>query len=266
MCRAADQSAGLFTEYYVDLAEPAAEATVVQRLRDAGLVTFGGLARRNEIIAFASSVMAMTAHRDSDPDGLTTIRDIPRLRDLTGYSGLGRGELLPHTDGSSLPEPPRLMMLVCERPADRGGECLLIDGQRLHADLSVQSQEAAVKLSQPRTAYFGAGNGHATQVFTVHPGGRLSIRLRQDDLAHWSPVVAPYVPYLRDAISRHQHRLTLTTGQGYLVDNHRWLHARTGFSGDRRFLRALGDPHIPLAPGFVIAAGIDVSQVASEAA
>lgn len=253
-------------EYYVDLAEPAAEAIVVQQLRDAGLVTFGGLARRNEIIAFASSVMAMAAHRDSDPDGLTTIRDTPRLRDLTGYSGLGRGELLPHTDGSSLPEPPRLMMLVCERPADRGGECLLIDGQQLHADLCVRSREAAVKLSQPGTAYFGAGNGHATQVFTVHPGRRLSIRLRQDDLAQWSPVVEPYVPFLRDAITRHQQRLTLTTGQGYLLDNHRWLHARTRFSGDRRFLRALGDLHISFAPGFAMAAGIDIPHVTSEAA
>lgn len=105
MCRAADQPAGVFAEHYVDLAEPAAEARVVQWLSSAGLVTFEGLAGRNEIIAFASSIMAMTAHRDSDPDGLTTIRDIPQLRDITGYSGLGRGELLPHTDGSSLPEP-----------------------------------------------------------------------------------------------------------------------------------------------------------------
>src|ERR1700733_4643657 len=43
-----------------------------------------------------------------------------------------------------------------------------------------------------RTAFFGAGDGHCTQVFTVHPSGRVTLRLRQDELARWSPLAAPH--------------------------------------------------------------------------
>ncbi len=186
-------------------------------------MTFDGLAGRGNVIAFASRIMAIASHRDSDPDGLTTIRDTPGRRNLAGFAGPGGGELLPHTDGSGIPEPPRLMLLACERPADRGGECLLIDGQMVHADLSTRWHEATVMLSRPHTAFFGADNGHPTQVFTVHPGRRVTVRLRQDDLARWSPLVTPYLPGLGEAISRCQHRLALTAGQGYLVDNHRGL-------------------------------------------
>ena len=49
------------------------------------------------------------------------------------------------------------MLLACERPADRGGECLLIDGQMVHADLSTRWHEATVMLSRPHTAFFGYG-------------------------------------------------------------------------------------------------------------
>ena len=90
----ATEPAALFAAHYVDLTSPDAEAAVVQRLRDPGLVTFDGLTRRDDVLAFASRIMVMTPHRDSDPDGLTTIRDTPR-RHLAGFAGLGREELLP---------------------------------------------------------------------------------------------------------------------------------------------------------------------------
>lgn len=75
--------------------------------------------------------------------------------------------------------------------------------------------------AKPRTAYFGAGAGHASQVFTVHADNRVSIRLRQDGLACWSPIAQPYLPTLQRVIAGCQRRLTLTPGQGYVLDNHR---------------------------------------------
>ena len=157
------------------------------------------------------------------------------------------------------------MLLACERPADQGGECLLIDGRTVHADLSARWREAVVMLSRPGTTFFGADNGHCTQVFMAHPGGRVSVRLRLDDLARWSPLVAPYISCVSEVITRHQHRLRLTPGQGYLLDNHRWLHARARFSGDRQCLRALGEPHTPLACGFAIDPAACALPVTSDA-
>nr|WP_247197180.1 TauD/TfdA family dioxygenase [Streptomyces sp. GESEQ-35] len=138
------------------------------------------------------------------------------------------------------------MLLVCGQAAVTGGECLLTDGQAVHADLFTGQREAGVALTQARTAFFGAGDGHATQVFTVHNGLRVSVRLWFDGLARWNPIVAPYLPQLRAAASRHQVGLALAPGQGYLLDNERWLNARRAFTGDRLFWRALGQPLLPM--------------------
>ncbi|MFD8967354.1 TauD/TfdA family dioxygenase [Streptomyces sp. NPDC059568] len=240
----------LFEEHYVDLVGAAPETTVAARLRDRGLVTFDGMNGRHAVVAIVSRIMTITPHRDSDPDGLTTIRDTGRRGNLEGFAGLGRGELAPHTEGSGVPEPPRLVLLVCEQPADRGGMSLLADGRAVHADLFIRNRPAALMLSRPRTVLFGQGSGFPSQVFSLHSDARISVRLRQDALARWNPFVAPYLPRLVEAITRNQHGIVLGAGQGYLADNHRWLHARTGFSGDRRYLRALGEPRFELARGF----------------
>ncbi|WP_328747193.1 TauD/TfdA family dioxygenase [Streptomyces sp. NBC_00285] len=240
----------VFVRNRVDLAAPGAEEKIAGQLRDTGLVTVDGLASRAAVLAFATRTMSLVPHRDSDSDGLTTIRDTGRHAHRTGFAGLGNGPLDPHTERSGTPNPPRLMLLVCGQAAAAGGECLLTDGQAMHSDLFAGEQEAGVALAQARTAFFGAGDGHATQVFTVHDDLRVSVRLRFDGLARWNPIVQPYLPQLRAAAGRHQVRLALAPGQGYLLDNERWLHARRAFTGDRLFWRALGQPLFPLLRGF----------------
>ncbi|MEE4495116.1 TauD/TfdA family dioxygenase [Streptomyces sp. BE230] len=242
----------LFAAHFLDHTAPGAPAQIAEQLRKAGLVTLDRLATRTAVLALSSRIMTMSAHRDSDSDGLTTIRCIPRHADRPGYAGLGNGDLAPHTERSGLPHPPRLMLLVCSQPATSGGECLLSDGLHVHADLlEHQAGEPADVLARPRTAYFGAGDGHPTQVFTPHFDGRVSIRLRLDSLARWSPLVLPHLSQLQAAARRHQQPIRLLPGQAYLLDNERWLHARTGFVGDRVHLRGLGEPRFVLPHGFM---------------
>lgn len=144
----------LFAAHFIDHKAPGAPAKIAKQLREGGLVTLDKLATRNDVLAFASRIMTVSAHRDSDSDGLITIRCIPRHAGRPGVAGLGNGELAPHTERSGLPIPPRLMLLVCSQPADRGGECLLSDGRSVHADLlHRRGGEAADALSRPRTAY-----------------------------------------------------------------------------------------------------------------
>ncbi|MDX3851124.1 TauD/TfdA family dioxygenase [Streptomyces sp. AK02-01A] len=248
-----DTSAGsetLFADRYVNLRAPHANDVIAAQLRETGLVTLNGLTTRQEVLAFASRMMAITPHPHGAPDSLTLIHDTGNHAHRAGFAGLGSGELQAHTERSGTPTPPRLILLVCLQPATAGGETFLADGREVHARLMGENRDAAVALCQPRSAYFGAGTGHTTQVFTVQADGRISLRLRQDGLARWSPIVQPHLPALRSAIATSQHRLLLHAGQGYLLDNHRWLHARTRFTGDRRLLRALGDPRFALPGGF----------------
>ena len=265
MRRAQQPYADAFTHHRIDLAAPGVEAAIAAQLRDVGLVLLDGLTSRKAVLAFAARIMNLVPHRDSDSDGLTTIRDTRRHAHRAGFAGFGNGGLDPHTERSGTPDPPRLMLLVCGQAAVTGGESLLTDGHAVHTDLFLDGREAGLALAQPRTAFFGAGDGHATQVFTVHRGQRVSIRLRLDGLARWSPIVQPYFPQLKAAAVRHQVPLALAPGQGYLLDNERWLHARRAFTGHRLCWRGLGNPRFPMARGFAPAPEVVPPSLLSEA-
>ncbi|WP_030570283.1 TauD/TfdA family dioxygenase [Streptomyces aureocirculatus] len=239
-----------FARHLVDLSAPGAESAIADRLRSRGLVTVTGLTSRTAVLEFASRIMTVVPHPDSSADGLTTIGNTGRHAWRPGHAGFGAGELAAHTDRSSIPAPPRLMLLVCARPAATGGQSLLADGQAVYHDLLRHRREGLYALSRRHTAYFGAGDGHPGQVFTVHDNATVTLRLRLDGLVRFSPIVQPYLPQLRSAITRNQIGLPLAGGQGYLLDNHRWLHARTAFTGDRVCWRALGQARFPLPFGF----------------
>ncbi|MEU2868638.1 TauD/TfdA family dioxygenase [Streptomyces olivoreticuli] len=251
-----------FTAHFVDIQSPRAEEVIQERLRDTGMIALSGFTSRVVVLDFAARIMNVTLHRDSDPDGLTTIRDTRRHTHLAGYGGFGNGELAPHTERSGVPHPPRLMLLVCGTPAYDGGECLLTDGRAVYTDIAARRRDAVVALSQPRTAFFGGGDGHTAEIFTHHPDGRVSVRLRLDGLAKFSPVVQSYLPHLRTALESYQVRLPLGAGQGYLIDNERWLHARAAFTGKRLCWRALGEPRVPLPRGFAPASRFTVVSTA----
>lgn len=222
-------------------------------LRDRGLVRLGPFGGRDDVLGAAGWLMsALWQHRDADPDGLTVIRDTGRHEGQPGFAGLGRGRLALHTECAQLPHPPRLILLVCTRTADTGGESLLVDGQAVLAELADIRPSALKALSAPRAAYFGGADGHFAPVLESLPGGRWRLRLRQDSLARFSPDAAAHLPALRRAVERKTLRLPLARGQGLLLDNHRVLHGRTSFTGERRLLRALGrpDPRLALEPGF----------------
>ncbi len=146
------------------------------------------------------------------------------------------------------------MMLALARASDSGGACVLVDGRAVHQDLLESSPQALEALGQCRAALFGGASGTFAAVLAVLPSGRIRLRLRQDDLVRFDPRTEPHLPALRAAVQRHQVLVPLGAGQAYLLDNHRWLHARTGFVGPRLAYRALGEPQhgITLPPGFAV--------------
>ncbi|MFB6557512.1 TauD/TfdA family dioxygenase [Streptomyces sp. NPDC056400] len=231
---------------------PNAQA-VAEEVAAAGMALVSGLTTRTRVLDFAARLMVLEPHRDSDSDGLTTLRNIGVRAQRPGLGGFGTGELLPHTERSGISAPPRLMLLVCLQPAPSGGAVRLSDGRAVHAHLAATALEALEAMSRPRTAFYGNGGGHPSSIFTPHPDGRVTLRLRQDELAQFSPLVQPFLPQLRQAIGTVQQRFDLRAGEGYVIDNERFLHARTAFDGNRVCLRALGSPLRPMQRGFATA-------------
>jgi hypothetical protein len=152
---------------------------------------------------------------------------------------------------SGLVNPPALLMMACGQPASTGGECVVIDGKAVYDDLAESHPRVAKALSAPRSVLFGGAAGCLSSVFSAS-GDRITIRLRLDELAQFSPETTRWLPVLRAAIDRHATMVRLDTGQGYILDNHRWLHGRRAFTGQRVMYRVNGNPlpHLGVTPGF----------------
>lgn len=97
-------------------------------------------------------------------------------------------------------------------------------------------------LSAPRSVLFGGATGHLGSIFANTNDGHVTIRLRMNDLVRFSPEVTAFLPELRAAIDRHALTFTLNNGQGYILDNHRWLHGRGAFTGQRVMYRVNANP------------------------
>ncbi len=94
----------IFQAHYADIRDPAQQLSITARLRDQGLVTFDGLGDRAALVALARRLMTIRPHRDADPDGITVITGTGAR--TSGYAAFTDAELIPHTDGSSMPDPP----------------------------------------------------------------------------------------------------------------------------------------------------------------
>ncbi len=239
-----------FRAHHADIQAPDWQSRVTALLDEHGLVTFSGITDRAALADAAHRLMSIRPHRDAAPDGVTVITDSGTTG--PGYAAFTDAELIPHTDGTSLPDPPCLLLLTCQQPARHGGTTLLADAARITATLAQQHPDALRALSAPRAAYFGTAGGYLGPVCEPAGPGRARIRLRLDDLAMFSADVTPLLPILRAVITQHQQTIQLRAGQGLLVSNTRWLHGRDRYTGPRVMLRILGDP-LPgtgIQPGF----------------
>lgn len=239
-----------------------------RRLGAGGLVVFDGIDGPQRMLEVAAAVMHVVPHPDSDARGLTTLTDLGPAGDRPNATGFSRRELLPHTDRSGIADPPALLMTTCARPSVTGGTCLLVDGKAVHDDLARTAPQALPALLRRRSVLFGGPAGHLGSVLADRPetaasgpratsrdGVRRMIRLRLDDLVMLCPQVAVWLPALHAAIDRHTLALELGAGEGYLLDNHRWLHGRTAYTGSRTIYRLHGTarPDLRLRPGIPLA-------------
>ncbi|WP_107654088.1 TauD/TfdA family dioxygenase [Nocardia suismassiliense] len=226
-------------------------AAVAAKLAADGFAPIERISTRTQFVTLGASLGCIIAHRDSDKDGVTTLRDRGPLASKVGFEGFGTGPLPPHTDRSGVTEPPALLLVVCEQKSVTGGYCTAVDGRAVYADLAACDPDVLDALSRSRIALFGGASGHLGSIFEPAQGGRIRIRYRTDGLVKYSPDIMRYLPVLAAAIKRHTILFGLEPGEGYVLHNHRWLHGRTAFTGDRVMYRLSLNPH----PEFAIPSG-----------
>ena len=239
-----------------DVSRPQGLARMSELLAAEGLALFHGADSRTAVLQTASAVVTVRPHPDADPDGITVITDRGAAGDLRGAAGFSRRGLAAHTDGSRVPHPPALLIAVCALSAAAGGASRFIDGLAVFGELAANWPQALTAFTRPRSVLFGEADGYLGSVLTLVPGtpaatARLQFRLRLDDLVTFAPDLQPWLPALQATITRHTITVPLADGDGYILDNHRWLHAREQFTGTRTLYRVLGDPlpSLGLYPG-----------------
>lgn len=174
----------------VNVGEPGAASCLVRAVSHAGFALLDGVLDACSLLGVARSIATVVPHRDSRPDGVTVLINRRSVSERRGFAGFGQGELLPHTDRSGVAHPPALLMMACGQPPDTGGECVVVDGAAVYTDLAENEPEAVQALSTPRSALFGGAAGYLGSVFTPEPNDRVTVRLRLDDLARFSPQAA----------------------------------------------------------------------------
>ncbi len=159
-----------------------------------------------------------------------------------------------HTDQPFLDHPPRYQMLECIRSADEGGENLLADARAVFRYLELDDPEAAELLASvpvrfhrrqreferivdvPLIARTGDDDFMVrSSYFTLAPHRLPFERMRAFYRAH-----DRFVRMLRDPAVHD--RVALQPGDWLVYDNHRTLHARTGFRGPRWVRGVYFDP------------------------
>src|SRR5690348_11743502 len=106
----------LFATFHLDVVGAHAEERIAHALAQDGLVTFDGIQSSGELLHLCRRLGTIVNHRDADEAGLTRIAKRSDMQPGEGYQAFTSSHLTLHTDGSSIPEPPTLVVLWCEQP------------------------------------------------------------------------------------------------------------------------------------------------------
>jgi gamma-butyrobetaine dioxygenase/trimethyllysine dioxygenase len=193
------------------------------------------------IAAFGEVGLVTTATHFGRIEDLRTDNTTNANNDQLGYTD---APIELHTDQAFLEEPPRYQLLQAIRPATRGGENSFVDALAAARHLGNLDQPALeLLLATPVRFHRQQRSFEKVLDAPILELGRERFRVR---LSYFTlaPLRLPFakidafyrahdrfVRLIREP--RHRRRVALGAGEWVLYDNHRTLHARTGFEGPR---------------------------------
>ncbi|MDR2248961.1 TauD/TfdA family dioxygenase [Acinetobacter sp.] len=217
---------------------------IQQSLQDDGLIILENITSKEDFLAQISHLGEIVYHFDSTEDGLTHIVNYAETHNradaaLSNRLGLTQGALTPHTDRSGLETPPSLLAFWIESQSHNGGSSLFVDSHLVFEELSVINPEATQILTRPNSVIFKSEKGLLESSIFEIDQQNLYVRFRFDKMVYFSTEVSQVMPDLLKMIEKCTIRRKLGAGNGYILNNRRWLHGRTHFFGDRSAYRLL---------------------------
>lgn len=195
-------------------------------------------------------------HERSRADGVVDVTSDPSIVTLNAkeFLGNGTGGFEPHSDGAFLDAlcqdergtirhiaPPAFLLLRCISQPVSGGESLLIDGQKILADMIGQSRELIHTLYSPAFHFIRPPPSKlfptARPVFSELANQNFMFRFRagpriaQAYSDNSSQIVADFQAFCSNYAFNPAYELRFMLSEGHIlvVDNFRMLHGRTPF-------------------------------------
>lgn len=228
--------------------EPEARLILQKRLLTHGFVVVrNGPAERNGALAFAELCGEVTQSTYG------AVFDLA-LANKAGTAGTTLRAIPPHSDEAFAYTPPGIEVLACIRPAEDGGDSIIVDGIGIAQKLRQQYPSDFDLLAKWNHHYVRFNPGKIdlraqAPVIALDDDGEISgIRLHSRASAPLDLPESVMEDYL---IAYHrlcalmmapenQIRSCLEAGDAIIFDNHRVLHARGEFSDRQRFLQICG--------------------------
>ncbi|MCK8494901.1 MULTISPECIES: TauD/TfdA family dioxygenase [Spirosoma] len=230
-----------FLKHLIDV-DKANEESILDALDKHGIITFNGIFEIDCFLDLCSKIGPLFNHPDADVNGLTQITHKVDGIDRPGVPGLTDKNLVPHTDRATVADPPFYTSLLCIKTAAHGGDTILADGKEIYDVMKNRFPSELSLLEQPDGAIFGRGSHqYSSAIFNSQGSASKYIRFRYDDIAYFSAEIIQALSVFLTLVYQCQHVFKLDNGQGYIVQNGRWLHGRHSFEGDRLMNRALID-------------------------
>jgi hypothetical protein len=234
-------------DFKIDLGDAQASYRGAAAFWDVGLVTFDGVDGTEDLLRLAAGIGSVYPHRDATPDGITYIDS--KKREPTDVAKIITNPLPVHTDSSGEDLPPVGLLVLCTKEAHSGGESLFADGRAIVRQLQTAHPQTFAKLNCADAATFRSvgyaagvesrpGPPRSRPIIEALAGGRYAIRFRPDPVA-WAQDMGESLAVFADVVRQHVFALPVKRGQGYLVQNDRFLHGRNGAIGERETLRLL---------------------------
>lgn len=225
-------------------------AKVVSILERDGYCILDGFHSEGEIITYLRHLGPLVQHRDSENTGITYLAARSEVAGLPGFAGFSSEALLPHTDRSAASVPPRLLAMAWRKASLAGGDLSIHDFAKILPELR-RSHPAVVKLitEQFRVRYDDREHSFDGPILELIDKMRYRLRFRIDGNGYYRFVDSSLVTLLVHEINRMQVSIRLAPGQLVIVDNHRCLHSRTHYQGERLVSRVLLNTDL-LRPGF----------------
>lgn len=217
-----------------------------------GIAFFEEDFNQEQFIEFGKKFGEIYLHRDSITNGITVVKSVINKENVdSGFYGLTSSSLFPHTDRSSLDEPPNILALYCKNQSGEGGESTLVDIKDVIEEMSKHSDIENHPIFEMNSAIFDDGKtSHKGSIIEKVKDGSYYLRFRNDEFGYFNSKIFPSIKMFQETVLNKKVTVKLNDGQGFIINNGRFLHGRNEFNGNREMWRLLLSDNFMQHKGF----------------